>query len=485
VGTQGTAFEAPVTWNKRDPILKLPSRTTRPDVHLGELDVRLPDGSLWRFRMMKEFCNVARPVGMDRNQLPDLLRRWFGPQAGHPGTAFRVRFAPGPDGWWVEPVQGKVIPLTRRGTLVAFPSLRAAAGAVSHAVALEGAPEAERIRLPITAQGEGLFAVRASGDSMDGGERPIRDGDWLVMRYARGAGAGAVEGKVALVQVSDPAGYGYQVKRIVRDEKGWRLRSDNPARPSFEAAEDVIPIALLVETIAPERLGPERGAVLTDEQAMETFGLEGLPKTGRRNGHLFLCVTKKGVLVEPDRLDLRIVDRRPAETAFVLTRAEGQGLWRYGGVARWQENEDRWALAEPVDYATWRALGHGRTSSRSLPPEAITQAEAWVEQLLRIHPPGAVLEREGKLCRIVGQASRGGVRIDGGPRGFEERTVTLTDLSWALRARDDTRKTGGLLNEARVNHLRYLEGTPKGSTRWIDTGWALFLVAAAEPYSDN
>lgn len=29
---------------------------------------------------------------------------------------------------------------------------------------------------------------------------------------------------------------------------------------------------------------------------------------------------------------------------------------------------------------------------------------------------------------------------------------------------------GGLLDEERVNRLRYLEGTPKASTRWIDTG---------------
>ncbi|WP_224248660.1 hypothetical protein [Hyalangium gracile] len=256
------------------------------------------------------------------------------------------------------------------------------------------------------------------------------------------------------------------------------LRSDNPARPSFEVAEDVVPIALLVEVIHPEQLGPERGAQLTDEQAMEAFGLEGPPKTGRRGGHLFLCITKKGVLTEPDRLDLRIAERRPAETAFVLTRTAPRGSWQYWGVARWQDDEDRWALDEPVDHATWRALGHGRTSSRSLPPEATARAEAWVEQLLRTHPPGTLLARDGERCRIVGRSPQGGVRIDGGPKGFKERTVSLADLAWALLARDDTRKTGGLLDEARVNRLRYLEGTPKESTRWIDTGWALFLLTA-------
>jgi len=33
-----------------------------------------------------------------------------------------------------------------------------------------------------------------------------------------------------------------------------------------------------------------------------------------------------------------------------------------------------------------------------------------------------------------------------------------------------------LLDEAFVNRVRYLEGTPRGSTRWIDTGHALRLV---------
>jgi hypothetical protein len=56
------------------------------------------------------------------------------------------------------------------------------------------------------------------------------------------------------------------------------------------------------------------------------------------------------------------------------------------------------------------------------------------------------------------------------------RTVSLTDLAWVLVARDDARNTGGALDEVRVNRFRYLDGTPTGSTRFIDTGWALFLL---------
>ena len=81
---------------------------------------------------------------------------------------------------------------------------------------------------------------------------------------------------------------------------------------------------------------------------------------------------------------------------------------------------------------------------------------------------------------VGGAEDQGGLVVAGGPGGFAERTVSLTDLAWVLVARDDVRENGGLLDEQRVNRLRYLEGTRKGSTRWIDTGWALALVGAVD-----
>jgi len=68
------------------------------------------------------------------------------------------------------------------------------------------------------------------------------------------------------------------------------------------------------------------------------------------------------------------------------------------------------------------------------------------------------------------------VRIAGVDDAFSERTVSLLDLAWVLAGEDDVRANGGLLDEQRVNRLRYLEGTPKGATRWIDTGWATAIA---------
>lgn len=56
----------------------------------GPTDVEA-DGETWTFRFAKEAVNVAERSGESGNQLPVLLRTWFGPDAGQPGTQHRVR----------------------------------------------------------------------------------------------------------------------------------------------------------------------------------------------------------------------------------------------------------------------------------------------------------------------------------------------------------------------------------------------------------
>jgi superfamily II DNA or RNA helicase/diadenosine tetraphosphate (Ap4A) HIT family hydrolase len=469
----GDAFTCRLTWNQRDPILKLPRATASSSLPSGDTDVRLPDGAVWSFRFAKEFCNVARPSGTQLNRLPDLMRRWFGPSAGHPGTAFEVRFSRSPDGWWVEP-QGKVLALPARGRLVSFPSLQAAAGRAAGVHIDE--PEAGEVALPFDGDPADVFAVRATGDSMAGGDKPIQDGDWLIMRWARGVGIGAVAGRIALVKTPDEhGGYAYQVKRVVQTEGRWRLRSDNPDGPSFEATEETTPIALLVGHVGPEQLAPPVGQRLSLCEIGAAFGLGVEPsQTGRWDGHLFLFVSATGQFTEPDRLEMVVSDRRPGETAFVLAKQE-DGSWRYCGVGRWGGGDEQWAVPA-LDFASWRALGSGRTSSRRLRTGALDRARALMDELVTRVGSRGWLERDGRRCRLL-ERTVSGLRIDGGDGGFAPRVVTENDVAWALVAAGDVAAEGGALDEARVNRLRYLEGTPKASTRWIDTGWALLVVA--------
>jgi superfamily II DNA or RNA helicase/diadenosine tetraphosphate (Ap4A) HIT family hydrolase len=460
-------FVCKVTWNQRDPILKLPSRrVTR--VPEGDTDVRLADGSVWLFRFAAEFCNVARPVGAPSNQLPDLLRRWFGPRAGQPGTAFEVRFTASPDGLWVEPVQTNVVALFPRQGVVAYPDLRAAAG---HAVGEIEPPEAARVWLPIQVGSPDRFAVRVAGTSMDGGKAPLRDGDWAVFRLSRGAPAASIAHRVALVQLPAASGSAYVIKRVEPNGAGWRLISDNPTGPSFTADDGMTVIATLDQAVRPEELAPAVGTVIPAPGLGEAFGLEDVPaRSGVWGGHLFVFVDQKGQLVAPDRLR-GVEARRPGETVYAL--APSDAGFRYLGVGRWLDEEGLWRLPE-VDFATWRAWGEGREVSRSLPAGALAQAQALADALLRLPEPERRLERGGtRSARILGPAQRGGLRLDVGEQAASERTVSLTDLAWVAVAHDDVVANGGGLDEARVNHLRYLEGTPKGSTRWIDTGWAL------------
>jgi superfamily II DNA or RNA helicase/diadenosine tetraphosphate (Ap4A) HIT family hydrolase/SOS-response transcriptional repressor LexA len=463
------SFVCKVLWNQRDPILKLPPRD-RATIPQGETDVRLPDGAVWQFRFAKEFCNVARPAGTARNQLPDLLRGWFGPRAGQPGTAFQLRFHASPGGLWVEPVQAAVIDLASRRTIVAYPDLRAAAGHVATDVE---PPAEELVSLPIDDADPELFAVRVSGTSMDGGKQPLHDGDWAVMRLARSLPASAVEGRVVLVQVEgDAHGAGYQIKRLRRDGRGWQLTSDNPAGPTFAATASMVPIARFERSFRPEDLAPPIGAVLDEPELSPRFGLPTLPpRSDRHAGHLFVFVDQPDVLIEPDRVRFTGVTPRPAETAFVLARRDATS-WQYLGVARQTDDRGTWSLPA-VDFATWRTWGKGREASRRLPQAALDRAQRAVATLLERSDDQRWIRRGDRRARIVGKAPSGGLRIDGGPDGFAERTVSLTDLAWVIQAADDVAMTGGLLDEARVNKLRYLDGTPKESTRWIDTGWAL------------
>lgn len=377
--------------------------------------------------------------------------------------------------WKVAPVQTQALLQSKLTRVRAFPSLRAAVDAARLAGKSARGRSVEWLHLPLMEEGEGLFAVRAPLEVQEGSRQPIRAGDWLVMRYVRSGEADVLEGDVGLIRVElrDEV---HDLMVVSRNGE-WRAPPGSTLRPiSLSTEQD--PVALLVESVAPERLGPERGASLAPQRMMEAFGLEGIPTTGRHGGHLFLCISEKGALVEPDRIHQDIADPRPAETAFVLMSHEPQRTWRYWGVAGWSPEEQCWVLSQPVDHATWRELSDKKSTCNRLPPEAEARAQAWADKFLQRHRPGTFIENNGKRCRFVGRAAKGGIRVDGGGKGgFKERTVSLLDLAWALIARDDARKTGGPLDEARVNRLRFLEGTPKDSTRWIDTGWALVLLA--------
>jgi len=442
----------------QQPILMLPDRKKVAGLPEGDVDVRLSDGSVWMFSFAKIACNVARPVGTGANKLPDLLRRWFGPRAGQSGTNHQVRFFASPDGLWVEPVHAAdVIPLNR---IVAYPDLRAAAGHAQSAVA-PGESD-ERIALPFEKSDPELLAVRVSGSSMDGplSDAPMRDGDWAVLRVT----SEPLHNRVMLVQIAgDADDYAYVLKRLKREDGKWLLTSDNPDGPTLAGTKDMRPIARVERIIAPERLAPPVGTVIAHEGLRDAFAIEIAPRSGRYEGHLFVFLDREGMLEESDRVRYDLERRRPGETAYVLAKREGG--YRYCGVGRFSEDDGLWHIPS-VDYDTWRTYGGGREVSKPLPEGAAARAQVAVDALLAL-PDRELVQPGGARARVVRAADRGGLRLE--VSSGNERTISLTDIAWVVVADDGS----GVLDEAKVNRARYLEGTPKGSTREIDTQWAL------------
>lgn len=74
-----------------NPILFLPSTNTGGSLPKGTVDI-LVDGRPMEAVVAKIAINVVRAAGGSKNELPDILRTWFGNEAGFPGRADRVRF---------------------------------------------------------------------------------------------------------------------------------------------------------------------------------------------------------------------------------------------------------------------------------------------------------------------------------------------------------------------------------------------------------
>jgi SOS-response transcriptional repressor LexA len=254
------AFRAKVSHSASKPILFLPTVEAAPTRPTGPTRVRLPDGSEWVFRFVKVACNVAHPADSadKQNQLPALLREWFGPDAGLPGTGFEVEFTSIDGAWSAAPswhrAAGTVTPPSSRATatppLPLLPSPPPAARYTTHvpvydltAAAGFWGPESvpEEIgwtEVPGVSLKDGMFVARVTGTSM---EPLIPDGSWCLFRPCP---AGSREGRIVLVQLStDGAGENggrFTVKKYHSEKTvtadGWRHTSLQllPLNPAFE-----------------------------------------------------------------------------------------------------------------------------------------------------------------------------------------------------------------------------------------------------------
>jgi SOS-response transcriptional repressor LexA len=216
---------------------------------------------------VKIACNVAGPRGSNvgdtlPNALPTLLREWFGPDAGLPGTSFEVEFHRDGPNWHVAPIAPKS-PVRKHGDAAPHPNggshlfpgpllpsppptsrftthvpvydLTAAAGFWGP----ESVPEEIGwTEVPGVAVKPGMFVARVTGTSM---EPLIPDGSWCLFRPCP---AGSREGRIVLVQFASLGAGGnggrFTVKKYHSEKtvtaEGWRHDRIQllPLNPAFE-----------------------------------------------------------------------------------------------------------------------------------------------------------------------------------------------------------------------------------------------------------
>lgn len=96
-------FICKVSHANRQPILFLPDRSFNPNLPSGWTAV-VADGELYEANFVKVAVNVMRRKGSKKNELHDLMRGWFGPNAGLPGTNFQVVLRKSGVGYALEPM---------------------------------------------------------------------------------------------------------------------------------------------------------------------------------------------------------------------------------------------------------------------------------------------------------------------------------------------------------------------------------------------
>lgn len=220
--------------------------------------------------------------------------------------------------------ENDVVPLSRPGTeLPYFPTLKIACGHFKNSRA-----EAEEYRTLSPGYGRidpsRHFIARASGNSMNGGKRPIHDGDYLLLEQINPERAGAITGKtLAIERVDETGDTQYLLRTVLKASSGeYVLRAANPDYEDLvvtpELSEQFRTFARLKEVISPLEMAV--GQELLREEIPELFGATFNPGNWQ-SGHIFLKEANAHVLLvtlnkQGKEKQHRYVDRWIDETTF-------------------------------------------------------------------------------------------------------------------------------------------------------------------------
>lgn len=140
------------------------------------------------------------------------------------------------------------------------------------------------------------FIARATGNSMNGGKNPVRDGDYLLLELMSPARAGSITGNVVAIERQDVSGDNQYLLRVVTKARDGQyiLKANNPDYEDMLATDDMRTLARLRGVIDPLDLAV--GEAFQREEIPALFGEEFNP--GNWNvGHVTLNDKKAHVLL--------------------------------------------------------------------------------------------------------------------------------------------------------------------------------------------
>ena len=274
-------------------------RRKYPDLPEGETAF-MAEGREYVGQFVKIALNTARLPGQDGNALHALLRGWFGPSAGQPGTNHQVTIEPVDGAFVMRPVtvasegEAEVIPL--------FPTYAVACGdfSATNWTSHGGSPMELQHRSERAPLDPGKhFVCFARGDSMDGGSDPVRHGDPLLFEWIEGGTASDYAGQRVLVEYADANGKSAALKILRRDGPTYVLESSNPAHPPITGQRDMRLVARLVHKLDQADVNPlaaHVGDSFKRQDIPPLYGLEYNPGNWQSGhvslpGHAVLFVT--------------------------------------------------------------------------------------------------------------------------------------------------------------------------------------------------
>jgi SOS-response transcriptional repressor LexA len=207
-------------------------------------------------------------------------------------AAYEVRLEP-------EAAAGNVVPFPARRRdaveLPYFPNLKIACGHFK-----TGRTDSEEHRALPKAYGpldpSRHFIARATGNSMDGGKNPVRDGDYLLLELMSPTRAGSITGNVVAIERQDESGDNQYLLRVVTKTRDGQyvLKANNPAYEDMLATDEMRTLARLRGVV--DALDLAVGQSFQREEIPALFG-EAFNPGSWNVGHVTLNDKKAHVLL--------------------------------------------------------------------------------------------------------------------------------------------------------------------------------------------